>query len=188
MKRLAAGVWRLKEFPAPTINCYLVEDVLVDAGRSWDRRRIFSEIEGRELSLLALTHVHPDHQGMAKDVCEARGIPLACHADDVDAMEGRRPVHATSHPRPPLAGPAARSRPCAERGGRRPRSPRTGARAGRGDLLPRLRQGRDLRRRDSQHELSDVDARDQGAAPTRSHRTLSRIGTRSASWPSSSRL
>ncbi|HWM62401.1 MAG TPA: MBL fold metallo-hydrolase, partial [Solirubrobacterales bacterium] len=31
-------------------------------------------------------------QGVAKDVCVARGIPLACHADDVDAMEGRRPV------------------------------------------------------------------------------------------------
>ena len=42
--------------------------------------------------MLALTHVHPDHQGCAKDVCEARGIPLACHADDVEAMEGRRPV------------------------------------------------------------------------------------------------
>jgi hydroxyacylglutathione hydrolase len=49
-------------------------------------------MEGRELSMLALTHVHPDHQGVAKDVCEARGIPLACHADDVDAMEGRRSV------------------------------------------------------------------------------------------------
>jgi hydroxyacylglutathione hydrolase len=92
MKQFAPGVWRLKEFPAPTINCYLVGDVLIDAGRTWDRRRIMSEIEGRELSILALTHVHPDHQGAAKDVCEARGIPLACHADDVDAMEGRRPV------------------------------------------------------------------------------------------------
>jgi len=40
--------------------------------------------------MLALTHAHPDHQGVAKDVCEARGIPLACHADDVEAMEGRR--------------------------------------------------------------------------------------------------
>ena len=42
--------------------------------------------------MVALTHVHPDHQGCAKDVCDARGVPLACHADDVDAMEGRRPV------------------------------------------------------------------------------------------------
>ena len=49
---------------------------------------------------MALTHVHPDHQGVAKDVCEARGIPLACHADDVEAMEGRRPVQeaAPDHP------------------------------------------------------------------------------------------
>jgi glyoxylase-like metal-dependent hydrolase (beta-lactamase superfamily II) len=92
LKYLAPGLWRLKEFPAPTINVYLAGDVLIDAGRSWDKRRIFSELEGREISLLALTHVHPDHQGCAKAVCEARNLPLACHADDVDAMEGRRPV------------------------------------------------------------------------------------------------
>lgn len=98
MKNLAPGVWRLKELPAPVINVYLVGDVLIDAGRRWDRRRIFSELEGREISLLALTHAHPDHQGVARDVCEQRRVPLACHADDVDAMEGRRPVSATSHP------------------------------------------------------------------------------------------
>jgi hydroxyacylglutathione hydrolase len=92
VKYLAPGVWRLKEVPAPTINCYLAEDVLIDAGRRWDRRRIFSELTGVEISMLALTHVHPDHQGVAKDVCEARGVPLACHADDVEAMEGLRPV------------------------------------------------------------------------------------------------
>jgi len=100
LKYLAPGVWRLKEFPAPTINCYLAEDVLIDAGRTWDRRRIFAELEGREISMLALTHVHPDHQGVAKDVCEARGIPLACHAGDVDAMEGRRPVQEASADNP----------------------------------------------------------------------------------------
>lgn len=100
MKYLAPGVWRLKELPAPTINMYLAEDVLIDAGRTWDKRRIFTELEGREISMLALTHVHPDHQGCAKVVCEERGVPLACHADDVEAMEGRRPVQeaATSNP------------------------------------------------------------------------------------------
>ena len=67
--------------------------------------------------MLALTHVHPDHQGVAKDVCEARGIPLACHADDVDAMEGRRPVQEARRDHPVnrvfdrhLAGPAAQGR------------------------------------------------------------------------------
>jgi glyoxylase-like metal-dependent hydrolase (beta-lactamase superfamily II) len=90
MKHIAPGVWRLKEFPAPTVNVYLAGDVLIDAGRRWDRRRIFAEIEGREISMLALTHAHPDHQGVAKDIRKARGVPLACHADDVEAMEGRR--------------------------------------------------------------------------------------------------
>ncbi|MEZ5077335.1 MAG: MBL fold metallo-hydrolase [Solirubrobacterales bacterium] len=89
---MAPGVWRLKELPAPTINVYLAEDVLIDAGRRWDRRRIFGELEGREISMLALTHVHPDHQGVAKGVCEAREVPLACHVDDVEAMEGKRPI------------------------------------------------------------------------------------------------
>jgi hydroxyacylglutathione hydrolase len=104
VKYLAPGVWRLGELPRPLINVYLAEDVLIDAGRRWDRRRIAKQLEGRELSLLALTHVHPDHQGCAKQVCEERGIPLACHEDDVDAMEGRRPVAATAAPLAKLFG------------------------------------------------------------------------------------
>ena len=92
MQRLADGVWRLSERPAPLINVYLAGDVLIDAGRRWDRRRILRQIDGKDVSMLALTHVHPDHQGVAQDVCETRGIPLACHEADVDAMEGRRPV------------------------------------------------------------------------------------------------
>jgi hydroxyacylglutathione hydrolase len=100
LKYLAPGVWRLKELPAPSINVYLAEDVRIDAGQRWDRRRIFAELEGREISMVALTHAHPDHQGVARDVCEARGVPLACHADDVEAMEGRRPMQeaAASNP------------------------------------------------------------------------------------------
>jgi hydroxyacylglutathione hydrolase len=97
MKYFAPGVWRLDEFPRPLINVYLAEDVLIDAGRSWDAGRIRKQLAGREISMLALTHVHADHQGSAKVVCEERGIPLACHEDDVDAMEGRRPVSATEH-------------------------------------------------------------------------------------------
>jgi hydroxyacylglutathione hydrolase len=98
MKYLAPGVWRLDQFPRPLINVYLAEDVLIDAGRKWDRGRIFKQLDGIDISLLALTHVHPDHQGCAKAVCEARGVPLACHEADIDAMEGRRPVAATAHP------------------------------------------------------------------------------------------
>jgi hydroxyacylglutathione hydrolase len=96
VKQLANDVWRLDERVAPLINVYLVGDVLIDAGRRQDRKRIFGQLEGRELSLVALTHAHPDHQGVAHDVCEARQVPLACHADDVDAMEGRRSMDGAS--------------------------------------------------------------------------------------------
>jgi len=92
MKQLADSVWRLRQWPRPMINVYLAGDVLIDAGTRGDRRRIFKQTADTELSMLALTHVHPDHQGVAGALCDERGIPLACHVDDVDAMEGRRPI------------------------------------------------------------------------------------------------
>jgi len=98
LKYLAPGVWRLAENPRPLINVYLAEDVLIDAGRRWDTGRIRRQTANLNLSLLALTHAHPDHQGSAKAICEDRGIALACHEADVDAIEGRRPIAATKHP------------------------------------------------------------------------------------------
>lgn len=92
LNQVAGGVERVGQFPLPMVNVYLVDDVLFDAGTTWDRFRIPRQIRDRELSLLTLTHVHPDHQGMARDICRDRDIPLACHAGDVDAMEGRVPV------------------------------------------------------------------------------------------------
>ena len=74
MKHLAPGVWRLDEAPRPVINVYLAEDVLIDAGRSWDAGRIRKQTAGLDLSLVALTHVHPDHQGSSKTICDERGI------------------------------------------------------------------------------------------------------------------
>lgn len=92
LKQLAPDLWQLGGMPPNGINVYLAEDVLIDAATRRAGRRIRRQIEDRPLSLVALTHVHPDHQGAVDEVCEARRVPLACHADDVDAMEGRRPV------------------------------------------------------------------------------------------------
>ncbi len=88
MKELAAGVEQLNGLPPNAINVYLVGDVLIDASTKLSTRRILRQLIDRPLSLLALTHVHPDHQGAAHAVCEARGIPLACHADGVGSMQG----------------------------------------------------------------------------------------------------
>jgi glyoxylase-like metal-dependent hydrolase (beta-lactamase superfamily II) len=92
MTEVAPGVWQLIGFPAHAINAYLVGDVLIDARTRWARKRLLKELRGRTLSLVALTHCHPDHQGAAKAVCQAFGVPLACHEADVPAMEGRAPM------------------------------------------------------------------------------------------------
>lgn len=94
MKELAPGLERLSQFPRPIFNLYLAGDVLFDAASTWDRRRVLKQLEGRPLSLLALTHVHPDHQGLADLICRERRVPLACHADDVKVMEGQVPMQA----------------------------------------------------------------------------------------------
>ena len=88
MKELAPGVEQLSGLPPNAINVYLVGDVLIDAATKLATRRILRQVINRPLSLLALTHVHPDHQGAAHAICEARGIPLACHTDGVGAMQG----------------------------------------------------------------------------------------------------
>lgn len=97
MKQLAPDLWQLRGLPPNGINVYLAEDVLIDAATRRSGRRILRQVQDRPLSLVALTHAHPDHQGAVVEVCEARRAPLACHADDVDAMEGRRPMGPPEH-------------------------------------------------------------------------------------------
>ena len=101
LKAVAPELWQLGGLPPNAINVYLAGDVLIDAGTRQARRRILRQVIDRPLSLVCLTHAHPDHQGAAASVCEARGVPLSCHADDVDAMEGRRPMQ-SAHPDHPI--------------------------------------------------------------------------------------
>ena len=87
MRQLADDLWILDGHPRHAINVYVIGDVLIDAATRRAGRRILRQLEGREISAHALTHAHPDHQGASKEVCEALGIPLWCHAEDADAME-----------------------------------------------------------------------------------------------------
>lgn len=92
MHLIAPGVWLLRGLPYYTINVYLVEDVLIDGGIRWQSRWIRSQLRGRAVSKMALTHCHPDHQGAAHYLCRSLGLELACHELDVPAMEGTGPM------------------------------------------------------------------------------------------------
>ena len=179
-KELAPGVSRIDEF-APVINACIVDDVLIDSGRRWDRKRIFKALEGRDISLVALTRAHGDHNGVAKDVCEAWGVPLAVHAGDVAVMERGGPTPEELAEASAMArlvwrywgGPAHRVGRVLEEGDevagfRIIHAP--GPQPGRGDLLPRVRSSRDLRRRDPQPQLRDPAAEALRAAGGVQHR------------------
>src|SRR5436190_2041491 len=92
MHPVVPGVWHLVGYPRDLFNVYLMEDVLVDAATRWARSRIVRQLGQRRLSLVVLTHCHPDHQGAAAALCEHFRVPLACHAADVPATEGRGPM------------------------------------------------------------------------------------------------
>jgi glyoxylase-like metal-dependent hydrolase (beta-lactamase superfamily II) len=92
MREVADGVWQLAGFPRYLFNVYLAGGVLFDAATRWARRRILRQVRGRPPGLVALTHCHPDHRGSARAVCEALGVPLACHEADAPAVEGRAPM------------------------------------------------------------------------------------------------
>jgi glyoxylase-like metal-dependent hydrolase (beta-lactamase superfamily II) len=90
MRQLAPNVWQLGGLPPNLMNVYLIGDVLIDAATRWAGQRILRQLSDRKLTMLALTHVHPDHQGVAQMICERYSIPLACHAEDVPTMQGER--------------------------------------------------------------------------------------------------
>jgi hydroxyacylglutathione hydrolase len=59
--RVAEGVWQLTGYPPSFVNCYLVGEVLIDCATRWARSRLLRDLRGRRLSMIALTHCHPDH-------------------------------------------------------------------------------------------------------------------------------
>jgi hydroxyacylglutathione hydrolase len=92
MKNVARNVWQVPLLPPNAINAYLAEDVLIDCGTRFDRRRILKQLNGVSPRLIALTHVHPDHQGAAHALCEHFQCPLVCHEADRPVMQGARPM------------------------------------------------------------------------------------------------
>jgi hydroxyacylglutathione hydrolase len=88
VKQLADGVWHLNTLFLPnSINAFLVEDVLIDAGTRRSGKGILRDLEGHTVAAHALTHAHPDHQGASHQVCTTLDIPYWVPEGDVAAAE-----------------------------------------------------------------------------------------------------
>lgn len=87
MKKIAKDVYQISLMPRNAINCYLIEDILVDAGIRSSAKRILKSIGDRNITAHALTHAHADHQGSSKEICEQLQIPLWCHEKEKTQAE-----------------------------------------------------------------------------------------------------
>jgi glyoxylase-like metal-dependent hydrolase (beta-lactamase superfamily II) len=78
MKQIADDVYQIPVMPRNSINAYLIEDVLIDAGIRSSAGTILRCLANKQISTHVLTHAHADHQGSSKAVCEQLNIPLWC--------------------------------------------------------------------------------------------------------------
>src|SRR5215208_2045033 len=100
VKQVADEVWHLDTFFLPnSINAYLIEDVLIDAGTRHSAGKILRQLGPHKVTAHALTHSHPDHQGASHEICDTLGIPFWVPERDADAAENpdlireRQPGH-----------------------------------------------------------------------------------------------
>lgn len=94
LRPVTDNVWQLNAFLPHVINMYVVRttqgDYLIDGGTRFSVGTVLHDLRRLPVAGVWLTHVHPDHQGAAKAVCERFRVPLACGEADADVMEGRR--------------------------------------------------------------------------------------------------
>lgn len=83
MKPIAAEVYHIPLFPRDSINCYIIEGVLVDAGIRSSYKQISRVLDKIPVHAHALTHAHPDHQGATAQLCDQFKLPLYCHPKEV---------------------------------------------------------------------------------------------------------
>ncbi|MEI6945845.1 MBL fold metallo-hydrolase [Paraflavisolibacter sp. H34] len=73
--------------PRNSINCYVAEGFLIDAGIRSSAAKILNSIRDKGVHTHVLTHAHADHQGSSKAICERLGIELWCSEPERAAAE-----------------------------------------------------------------------------------------------------
>ncbi|ASE61060.1 MBL fold metallo-hydrolase [Chryseobacterium indologenes] len=87
LREIAPEVFHIPLMPRNSINCYIIEGVLVDSGIRNSYTIIKKAIREIPVYQHVLTHAHPDHQGCSDQICAESGIPLLCHPDEVVRTE-----------------------------------------------------------------------------------------------------
>ncbi|MTK10172.1 MAG: MBL fold metallo-hydrolase [Hungatella sp.] len=72
-------------------NCYLVSEndssILVDTGLKGNEQKILNACEGKNVTLIVLTHGHIDHIQNAAYLAKQLQVPIAMHEKDVELIQ-----------------------------------------------------------------------------------------------------
>lgn len=87
MHQVAKDVFHIPLMPRNSINCYIIEGVLIDSGIRSSYTKISKSISKVPVHAHALTHAHADHQGCTHLLCVDYNLPLYCHPLEVQRAE-----------------------------------------------------------------------------------------------------
>lgn len=87
LRQIAPEVFQISLMPRNSINCYIIEGVLIDSGIRSSYTTIKTALQKIPVYQHVLTHAHADHQGCSDQICAEFGIPLLCHPDEVFRTE-----------------------------------------------------------------------------------------------------
>ncbi|MYY50008.1 MBL fold metallo-hydrolase, partial [Elizabethkingia anophelis] len=87
LRQIAPEVFQISLMPRNSINCYIIECVLVDSGIRSSYNTVKKALQKTPVYQHILTHAHADHQGCSDQICAEFEIPLLCHPDEVFRTE-----------------------------------------------------------------------------------------------------
>lgn len=93
MKEIAKNVYQIALFPRNGINCYVIDDILVDAGIRSSSNKILNALKHYTITKHILTHAHADHQGASSIVCEKLNIPLFTSVIEKENAESGKVIY-----------------------------------------------------------------------------------------------
>ncbi|MEJ5104268.1 MBL fold metallo-hydrolase [Chryseobacterium sp. MYb328] len=83
LRQIAPEVFQISLMPRNSINCYIIEGILVDSGIRSSYTSVKKALQKIPVYQHVLTHAHADHQGCSDQICTEFAIPLLCHPDEV---------------------------------------------------------------------------------------------------------
>ncbi|WP_126653843.1 MBL fold metallo-hydrolase [Chryseobacterium aureum] len=87
LRQAAPEVFQISLMPRNSINCYIIEGVLVDSGIRSSYTAVKKILRNIPVYKHILTHAHADHQGCSDQICAEFSIPLLCHPNEVFRTE-----------------------------------------------------------------------------------------------------